>query len=234
MPDYQNGKIYKITSGVLVYIGSTCEPTLARRLALHVSNYKRWKIGKSGLNTAYSLIETGQYEITLIELFPCESKDELTARERFHIEANVCVNKVIPTRTMTEWKDANKEVITKKKKIYNKKYYKKNTESIKEQTKIYHKENRDVIIEKMKLNYDTNKETILLQRKSYYEANKEEKIEKSKANYKANKEEKLEKIKKYYEANKEEKLKYAKAYREANKEALSLKRIEKYNLKKSL
>ena len=35
MPDYSKGKIYKIVCNVtgLVYVGSTCEPTLARRLA---------------------------------------------------------------------------------------------------------------------------------------------------------------------------------------------------------
>ena len=42
MTDYQLGKIYRIvcnTTG-LTYYGSTCEPTLARRLSGHVVNYK--------------------------------------------------------------------------------------------------------------------------------------------------------------------------------------------------
>jgi len=94
MPDYQQGKIYKITAGDLVYIGSTTEPTLARRLANHIKNYKQWKKGNKRLTTAFNLIDTGIYEITLIELYPCNSKDELTSRERFYIESMVCVNKV--------------------------------------------------------------------------------------------------------------------------------------------
>jgi hypothetical protein len=46
--NYQNGKIYRIDclSTGEVYIGSTCQPTLAKRLAEHVSSFKHWKEGK--------------------------------------------------------------------------------------------------------------------------------------------------------------------------------------------
>lgn len=97
MPNYALGKVYKITGGGLIYIGSTCEPTLARRLAGHVGSYKQGKSISSSM-----IIETGQYEITLIELYPCSSKDELHSRERFHIEQNVCVNKAMPGRGRKE------------------------------------------------------------------------------------------------------------------------------------
>ena len=48
MVNYELGKIYIIESNVSgdVYIGSTCEPTLARRLAGHVIDYKRFLNGK--------------------------------------------------------------------------------------------------------------------------------------------------------------------------------------------
>lgn len=118
MPNYQNGKIYKITSGDLVYIGSTCEPTVARRLATHLKDYKRWKEGKRKGVTSFQLIETGQYEITLIELFPCGSRDELSARERFHIETNVCVNKCIPGRDQHERWITNYNNVKEKHKAY--------------------------------------------------------------------------------------------------------------------
>jgi hypothetical protein len=41
---YRNGKIYKIVCNItgLTYYGSTCEPTLARRLAKHRGCYNRW------------------------------------------------------------------------------------------------------------------------------------------------------------------------------------------------
>ena len=118
MPNYQNGKIYKITANELTYIGSTCEPTLARRLAGHVKSYKRWKNENYGFTSSFPLIETGQYEITLIELFPCGSKDELTARERFHIESTDCVNKVIAGRTRKEWCETNADTLREYQKVY--------------------------------------------------------------------------------------------------------------------
>ena len=46
MVNYQLGKIYKIVAGDLMYIGSTCEPTLSRRLTNHVCDYKSWKNNK--------------------------------------------------------------------------------------------------------------------------------------------------------------------------------------------
>jgi predicted GIY-YIG superfamily endonuclease len=44
MNKYQQGKIYKIVCNETgdIYIGSTIEPTLARRLAKHVAKYKFW------------------------------------------------------------------------------------------------------------------------------------------------------------------------------------------------
>jgi hypothetical protein len=43
----------------------------------------------------------------LVEKFPCESKDELHARERYYIENNECVNKYIPNRTNAEYRQDN-------------------------------------------------------------------------------------------------------------------------------
>jgi hypothetical protein len=118
MPDYQRSKVYKITSGDLTYIGSTTSLTLSKRLAEHVSDCKRWKKGTRRFTSSFTLIETGQYEITLVELCPCNSKDELTARERYWIENIPCVNKFIPGRTDHEWYEANKEYLIEKQKVY--------------------------------------------------------------------------------------------------------------------
>jgi len=160
MPNYQNGKIYKITSGDIIYIGSTCEPTLARRLAKHVANYTGFKKGKDHFISSYTLIETGQYEITLIELFPCGSKDELTARERFHIETNECVNRSIPGRTKEEHLDrmrkhyeTNKEYLQERMKSYREDH----KEQIAEQRKAYRIANRDIVLEKERLSREKRK-----------------------------------------------------------------------------
>ena len=42
MNKYQNAKIYKIVCNITnkIYIGSTCEPKLSRRLAGHRSQFK--------------------------------------------------------------------------------------------------------------------------------------------------------------------------------------------------
>jgi len=146
MPDYSKGKIYRITSGDLTYIGSTCEPTLARRLAKHISSYKGWKNGKTNGCSSFQLIETGQYEITLIELCPCGSKDELSARERYWIENTVCVNKIIPGRTRQEYRDTHKETISDCWKTY----YKDNKEELAEYYKTYKKSNKEKINEQQR------------------------------------------------------------------------------------
>ena len=140
MINYQNGKIYKLvcnTTG-LVYFGSTCEPTLARRLAGHTKDYKRGiKISST------KIIENGNYGIFLVETYPCNSRDELNMRERFYIENNECVNKMIPIRT--------KEEKTLRIKEYNAKhhplFYEKNKEKISE----YHRQHNKKEEVKVKL-----------------------------------------------------------------------------------
>lgn len=183
MPDYANGKIYKITSGDLTYIGSTCEPTLARRLAGHVRGYRQWKNGKYGETSSFQVFETGNYEISLLELYPCNSKDELTARERFYIETNDCVNKRIEGRTRKERYEANRTEVAKK-------------------FKEYYEDNKTELTEKAKERYEANKPEITEKVKAYYEANKAEKLKYAKAYREANKEKIAEKQKAYYEANK--------------------------------
>ena len=141
MPDYSLGKIYRITSGDLTYIGSTTQSTLARRLAGHVKSYKRWKNENYGFTSSFPLIETGQYEITLIELWPCTSKDELTARERFHIESNICVNKNIAGRTQKEWCETNADTLRE----YQKVYREANVDTLRKKKKAYVNTHRDEI-----------------------------------------------------------------------------------------
>ena len=96
MPDYQLGKIYKIECNVTekVYIGSTCEPILARRLAGHITDYKRYLNGKFNYISSFDVLQNGNYDIVLIESYPCNSKDELHARERYYTNNINCVNKV--------------------------------------------------------------------------------------------------------------------------------------------
>jgi hypothetical protein len=84
---YQNGKIYKIVCNITgkQYIGSTCK-TLSQRLSGHKSDYKRFNEGKSGNTKSFDILKEEDYDIVLIEVYPCNTKDELHKRERHYIE----------------------------------------------------------------------------------------------------------------------------------------------------
>ena len=127
MIDYQQGKIYKIDCNVTgkVYIGSTCEPILARRLAGHVGNYRCYLNGTSNYVSSFDILQNEDYDIVLIESYPCNSKDELHARERYHTNNIDCVNKIKNQGMKNEigekeykkqYREKNKEVINTKKK----------------------------------------------------------------------------------------------------------------------
>jgi predicted GIY-YIG superfamily endonuclease len=112
MVNYQNGKIYRIVCNVTgkQYIGSTISP-LNTRLSQH----------KKAINcTSSQVLENGDYNIVLIEDYPCERKEQLLARERFYIENMNCVNKKYPLRTQHEWYEDNKERLIEKQKLWNK------------------------------------------------------------------------------------------------------------------
>jgi len=159
MPNYSKSKIYKIVCNItgLIYIGSTSQ-TLTRRIQDHKKNYKRYLNEKYNFTSSFKIIENNNYDIILVEDFPCERKEQLHARERYWIENTECVNMFIPTRTYKEWYQDNKAKIKEKKKEYHKAYalkYKekrkeineKNKEKIKEQAKKYREENKEKIKE---------------------------------------------------------------------------------------
>ena len=140
MVDYSKSKIYKIEpinseDEGDVYIGSTTKDTLAQRMTAHRGSYKNWKKGVGNKISSYTLFEKYGLEncsIFLIEMFPCNSKDELRSREGFFIKSMKCVNKKIAGRTSKILYEENKPVF----KIRNKEYYLNN----KSERLLYHKE----------------------------------------------------------------------------------------------
>jgi len=104
MPDYSQAKIYKITNtdGSKVYYGSTLM-RLSQRLSQHRSQYKNYLENKHNYITSFEVIKEPIYFIVLVEMVNCTSREELFKRERFFIESNLCVNKVIPLRTPQEY-----------------------------------------------------------------------------------------------------------------------------------
>jgi len=185
MPDYSNGKIYKIvcnTTG-LIYIGSTCEPTLARRLSGHVSSYKQYINGKSIKTTSsFIVLENSNYSIILIETCICNNKDELYAKERSIIDSMECVNKLTPFRTDEE------------KKILKQLYALDNKEKIKEYKKQYAEINKESIQQKKQLYSIENKEQLKIYKCKYNEENKEKVKEQQRLKYLKSKEKKLNNI----------------------------------------
>jgi len=91
MPDYKRGKIYKITSQGKIYIGSTTQ-SLSQRLGGHKADSK-----KQSRYASSELVNNLDCQITLIENYACNSREELLARERYHIDLNPnCINRCIP------------------------------------------------------------------------------------------------------------------------------------------
>jgi hypothetical protein len=137
MPDYQNGRIYKIIDLDTneCYIGSTVL-ALSQRLAQHVVSYKRYLKGKGNKITSFKIIANGDYDIVLNELFPCNSKEELHARESHYCQSIQCVNK-----------NKNQGLIYALggQKEYYKQYMKDNKEQLTEQNKQYREANKEHI-----------------------------------------------------------------------------------------
>tara|TARA_R100000951_G_scaffold100828_1_gene91752 strand:+ start:369 stop:806 length:438 start_codon:yes stop_codon:yes gene_type:complete len=96
MVNYQNGKIYKIVDNTngSVYIGSTCEINLSRRLQKHKARYKYWlKHGKGNKFSSSNIIMNDDFKIELIETYPCNNIEELLKKEQFWIDKIDCINK---------------------------------------------------------------------------------------------------------------------------------------------
>jgi hypothetical protein len=170
MPNYQDAKIYKIVNydNDDVYVGSTTEPTLARRLSGHVRDYRKYLNGKTHYITSFDVIATGDYDIQLIEAYPCNNKMELHAREGYWIKQMDCVNKTIAGRSKKERYEDNKLKIAE----YNKAYREANKDKIAKNQKAYYDENKADFLAKVKVYRQDNKEKISRMKKDYYKANK--------------------------------------------------------------
>jgi len=213
MSKYQNGKIYKITSeqSDKYYIGSTIQK-LCDRLGRHISDYTIYSQGNGKYISSFELIKNDDYKIELIELFPCEDRQELERREgELQLQnIDVIVNKKIAGRTDKEWREENKVEIAKKKKIYKetnkieiskkqKIYDETNKIEIAKNNKIWCEINKIEIAKKQKIYKETNKIGLAKNKKIYNETNKVHIAEQQKIRNEKNKIELAKKRKIYYE-----------------------------------
>jgi hypothetical protein len=200
---YKNGKIYKIIDNTTgnIYIGCTCKK-LCQRIAGHRTAYKNYLNGTGHYITSFEILKNDNYSIILLEVYSCDTKEQLNRKEREYIDNLECVNKYIPTRTHKEYYkkyyEANKDTLNENKKIYREN----NKDKIKETKKIYNENNKDKIKENQKIYRENNKDKIKENQKIYNENNKD-KIKETKKLYRANNKDKIKETKKiYYEANK--------------------------------
>jgi hypothetical protein len=137
MSNYKDAKIYKLYSilpdgNTINYYGATSK-SLKARLSGHIYDYKR----NRGI-TSKHIIEAGNYNITLIESYPCFTRKELSIREQFYIINNDCVNKRVPLRTLKEYRLQRAEEI----KQYYKNYYDRNADKMKQYQRQYYEKSK--------------------------------------------------------------------------------------------
>ena len=125
---YNNGKIYKIEPTCEhdegdIYIGSTTM-LLTQRMASHRCEYKKGKNGSHHKLTSFDIFDKyglDNVKIILLESVNANTIVELLEREAYYIKEFKCVNKNIPTRTIKEWQNANRDKIKQHQKKYNEK-----------------------------------------------------------------------------------------------------------------
>jgi len=157
--DYSKGKIYKIEGGGLTYVGSTIQ-RLCNRLAKHRSGFKQ------GRNcSSKEVLCFADAIITLVELYPCGSEDELRMRERYWYDLIPCVNKNRPWVSEQEQVEGNK--------IKCKEYLEANRDKV----KAYREANKEHKNTYNKEYHEANKEKHKAYMKKYYARKKAEKAE---------------------------------------------------------
>lgn len=244
--DYLNTVIYKISCKDInisdIYIGHTTN--FKQRYRLHKSNCN--VESSKGYNyKIYKIIrENGgwdNWEMSIIENFPCKNVDEAKNRERHWIENESSnMNVTIPNRSHKEYSKIyriiHKEEISQKAKEYRennkdniKLYLEANKEKISLQKQDWYEENKEIILDKAKQNYEENKEKKLEYQKQYAEEHKDHIAEKQKEYREKNKEKLSEQKKVYRELHKEEAKEKQKAWRESNKEKLKQQKSQIIN-----
>jgi hypothetical protein len=179
MPHYQNSVIYKIKRNddyddTDIYVGSTANFTHRKSKHKYCCNNEKDK----NYNTpVYKYIRDNggwdEWVMIPIEQYPCNNKDELKIRERYHIDLlKSKLNQRIPSRTDKEWRDDNKEKINE--------YWRNNKDKKYEKDKRYRESHKEILVEKKKQYREANKEKIAERDKKYREANKEILSEKAK------------------------------------------------------
>jgi GIY-YIG catalytic domain len=122
--NYENAKIYQILNTIdkEVYVGSTIQP-LSKRFSLHRSGMTIKKNANRRLNKHFRELGRENFYIELIENFPCQTREQLCAREGFYVRQRGTLNKNIPGRSQKESQREYQKAHSDEIKNYHQKYY---------------------------------------------------------------------------------------------------------------
>ena len=111
------GYIYKICNKNTdkIYIGSTVNE-IEKRLNQHKYDYKQYLNNKSPYITSFEIVNDQTCFVELFAEVYFNDKHELHKKEKIFIQmySDICVNKNIPTRTIKEYNEDNKEKVKEK------------------------------------------------------------------------------------------------------------------------
>ena len=115
MPDYSKGKIYKLLNAVTddIYVGSTVQP-LSCRLFGHKYNIDLPQHEKNKLYCKMKELGADNFYIELLENYPCQTREELRAREGHRIREISTLNQQIAGRDSKGFHDDNAEMLKQK------------------------------------------------------------------------------------------------------------------------
>jgi len=148
---YNKSIIYQITCNnpqiTDTYIGSTTD--FKKRINTHKSNCNNENSKDYNLKVYQYIRENGNWDnftFNILEEYSCENKKQLESQERYYIELlKPTLNGRIPTRTVEEYYEDNRDKLLE----YQKEYQKDNKDKKLEYDKQYYINNKDKILEKV-------------------------------------------------------------------------------------
>ena len=212
--NYGNGKVYKLISDAtdFVYVGSTTQNLLAKRLYEHKKCAKNEKV-KTKVYQVMREVGIESFRIILVKDFPCERKEQLTAEEEN------CRKQINSERLLNTRKCYANVPYGLPAEEYNAIYYTENAEQVKAKQVQYRSEHVDEIKA-----YRTEHVDEIKARNALYYAEHVDKIKEANAKYRS---ENVNNIKEY-RLNNNEKFKEANdKYRSNNSEKIKENRSQK-------
>jgi hypothetical protein len=159
MVDYKKTKIYYIAVGNDKYYGHTTQ-LLCERKKGHKRDAKRRPNTKLYQSITDAGLSYTEIKLVWVEDYPCDTKEQALARERYYVEQFATLNTEIPGRTKKEYREANKDAMVKKRKDY----YENNKEKERERKAKFYAENKEAILQK----YHENNEEKNAKRRARY------------------------------------------------------------------